>query len=282
MRLFWVCCLLLPLSALSQSRWHLSLMGGASNYSGDLQTKNFTLDQSNGAFGLGVLYDLTPQLALRAGFNYGKIAADDKKNPPALQQRNLNFTSKITELNLLMEFRPWDLEIRRFSPYLFTGLALYHFNPYTYDSSGNKYFLQPLGTEGQGLAAYPERKLYKLTQLSIPLGAGIRFKVNDRVSLGYEAGFRKTFTDYLDDVSTRYADPSLLLQYRGAKAVELAYRGGELKSGDPNYPVPGTIRGSSNHKDWYYFQGITVTIALGQVNPFHRRGSSLACPPSPI
>ena len=76
--------------------------------------------------------------------------------------------------------------------------------------------LQPLGTEGQQVSGkFPDRhypKPYKRTQLSIPMGAGINYKVNRQINLGYEIGWRKTFTDYLDDVSGRYANPADLGQ----------------------------------------------------------------------
>lgn len=80
--------------------------------------------------------------------------------------------------------------------------------------------------------------------------------------MGVEFGVRKLFTDYLDDVSTTYVDQNLLLLNRGAKAVELAFRGGELKNG-ATYPADGTQRGGNKAKDWYYFTGITASFRIG-------------------
>jgi opacity protein-like surface antigen len=250
--------------AVAQQRLHLTLFGGLSNYSGDLQAKRFTLEQSNFAFGAGLKYDVTPNLAFRLAFNHGTIEADDKRNnDPLLRARNLSFTSKITEGSLLLEYTLLNLEERRVSPYIYSGLTVFHFNPYAYDTVGNKIYLQPLGTEGQGMAQYADRKPYKLTQLAIPVGVGIKFRISDNTVLGYEVTLRKTFTDYLDDVSKTYVDQFALAQAHGLKAVEMAYRGGEVKGGNTTYPGDGTVRGGSKYKDWYYFTGFTIYIGLG-------------------
>jgi hypothetical protein len=90
------------------------------------------------------------------------------------------------------------------------------------------------------------------------------------VVLAYELGFRKLFTDYLDDVSGRYIDPAILLADKGPLAVEMSYRGGQIKGGDPTYPVAGSLRGSAKYKDWYYFSGIKLSIALNDSNEKHR------------
>lgn len=256
-------CLLFPVSALAQQRFHVTLFGGFSNYQGDLQEKTLTLNQANLALGAGVKYDLDAHFALRAGFKFGTIEATDKDNTGRLLARNLSFTSRLFEGNLLFEYTLFDLTEKKLSPYAFAGVAVFHFDPYAYDTLGNKVYLKPLSTEGQGLAEYPDRKPYKLTQFAIPMGVGVKFRINEKTVLGYEFGIRKTFTDYLDDVSTRYVDRDILLAARGPKAVEMSYRGGELKEGDPNYPIAGTVRGGEKHKDWYYFTGLTVTIGIG-------------------
>ena len=269
-----------PLFASAQTKLHGTLFGGFANYYGDLQNKPITLDQSSLAIGAGLKYDLTEHIAIRSGFMYGRIGADDKRNKASLQFRNLNFQSKVFEWNVLAEYTLFDMNQKQISPYVFGGLAIFHFNPYTFDSLGNKHFLQPLSTEGQGLAQYPDRKPYKLTQFSIPMGVGVKYRVTDRVVLGYEFGLRKTFFDHLDDISTTYVDQTALLNAKGPKAVELAYRAGELHGGDPTYPADGAIRGGSEFKDWYYFSGVTLTIGINTKNKlFNRKGNgSVNCP----
>jgi hypothetical protein len=278
MQKLWVfMCLLLPVAAHSQTRWSLTVFGGVSNYQGDLQAKAFTLDQSNLALGLGVKYDLTPRLAIRSGLNYGTVEAADASNKPSLRFRNLSFVSRIIEGNVLLEYTFFDMEDKKISPYVFGGAAVYHFDPFAFDSVGRKVYLEPLSTEGQGLPQYPDRKPYKLTQFAIPFGAGVKFRVGYNTVLAYEVGLRKLFTDYLDDLSTSYVDPLILAQERGPKAVEMSYRAGELTEGNPNYPAEGTVRGGSEFKDWYYFTGFTVYIGINAGRGPGRRGE-IGCP----
>ena len=250
--------ILLFASGANAQNFHLNLFAGASNYQGDLQDKRFTLSQSHLAGGLGLSYDLSDKFSIRSGITFGKISADDKYGRNKL--RNLNFTSNITEVNLGLEYYITRLEDHALTPYVFGGIALYHFNPYTTDTSGKKYFLQPLSTEGEGFVQ--GKNNYSLTQFAIPFGGGVKLSLSENINLGLELGFRKLFTDYLDDVSTAYVDQTLLLTNRGPKAVELAYRGNELKNGSP-YPAGGTLRGSAKHKDWYYFTGLTASFRFG-------------------
>jgi hypothetical protein len=255
--------IILPLASLAQKQVNVTLFGGFSNYSGDLQEKRFTLNQSHAAFGAGLSYEVMPKLLVRGGLTIGKLSADDKYSSKELnRRRNLNFSSALYDASIVADYSLYDLTIRRVTPYAFAGIALFGFNPYTYDSSGTKWYLKNLSTEGQGLSEYPDRKKYKLMQFSIPFGVGVRFRITDNAYLGYEIGVRKTFTDYIDDVSKRYVDEALLASNRGFKAVELAFRSNELKDVNLPYPQEGEIRGSEKYKDWYYFSGITLSIGL--------------------
>lgn len=278
MKSFLLVGILFPL--LTHAQWNVNLYGGFSNYIGDLQSSRYTSSQSNGAFGAGLQYDLSGHFSLLSNLSYGRISAADGYSKQAdLRARNLNFESVITEWNVLLEYNLLDLRVHRWTPYVFGGVALFHFNPYAYDTLGRKVYLRPLSTEGEGLPQYPGRKQYALTQFSIPFGGGIKFRVSDRVVVAYEIGMRKTFTDYLDDVSTRYVDQNVLLAARGPEAVEMAYRGNELADGKP-YPAAGTIRGAAKNKDWYYMSGLRVTIALndGALQLHRRNNGILDCP----
>jgi len=279
MKKFLLAGILIP-SLLNAQRLHINLFGGFSNYSGDLQSKAFTMDQSFAAFGGGLQYDLTDHFSILGNLTDAKVGASDVYNKPELKPRNLSFQTKIYEANIVGEYTLFDLSQKRFSPYLFAGLALYHFNPYTFDTSGHKVYLQPLSTEGEGLPQYPGQKPYKLTQLAIPFGAGIKLRISDNVVLAYEIGLRKLFTDYLDDVSTMYVDPAILLAAKGPKAVELAYRGNEIKGGNPNYPPVGAKRGSPKYYDWYYLSVIKICIGINSMGTSYGRGprGSLDCP----
>jgi len=251
--------LLLVPGAVKAQDVSLDIFGGFSNYQGDLQDKKFSLNQAHAAFGAGITYAISEKFNVRGGFTVGKISGDDKKSETN-KSRNLNFSSPVSELSLTLEYQLLSMQEHRLSPYIFAGVAYFSFNPSTIDTSGRKVFLQPLSTEGEGF--YNDRKKYKLHQFSIPFGAGLKFSLSNTVTLGLEAGLRKTSTDYLDDVSTTYIDQNILFNNRGQQAVDLAYRGYELPGGVQTYPADGTQRGSAKSKDWYYFSGLHVYFKL--------------------
>ena len=257
----------------SAQGFNLDLFLGTSNYLGDLQEKRFTFNQAHLAGGIGLSYDLTEKFSLRGGVMFGKISGDDKLGRN--KARNLNFSSGLTEAHVGVQYYITPLGQRSLTPYVFAGLGLYHFDPYTHDTSGTKYYLKPLSTEGQGFIE--DKEYYSLTKMAIPFGAGVKLSLSDKINVGLEIGFRKLFTDYLDDVSDVYVDRNLLLANRGEKAVELAYRGDEIKDGTFTYPDAGSQRGSPQVKDWYYFTGLTLSYKLGGGN---RKGDKAqwSCP----
>jgi len=289
MRTFSKLLVLLCISSFGYSQnFHIGVAGGLSNYQGDLIDKYYDPRQSHGHFGVIVNYELADQFMLRGGFTFAKVSGNDRfSSKNVLQMRNLSFESKIQELSLTGEFYINNLYYRRYSPYIFGGVALFHFNPYTFDSAGSKVFLKPLSTEGQGLAGY-KQKPYSLLQVSFPFGAGIKYALTDNIRIGAEVGFRKTFTDYLDDVSTSYADPNDLLNAKGAQSVSLAYRGDEVAGGNPIYPAKGEQRGGEQFKDLYYFSGLNITFRIGgnkagsEKGWFRSRKSKENCPPVPL
>ena len=244
--------------AMSQN-FFASVFAGSSNYSGELQEKRFSFSQSNLALGVGLLFEANEKLLIRGDFTYGRISASDEFSSKN-KVRNLSFYSYVYEYSLGAEYVLLDLYRYRVSPYLMTGIALYDFNPFTKDKDGNKIMLSELSTEGQGF--FDGRKDYKLRQYSIPIGGGIQWAINDNKRIGIVLGFRKTFTDYLDDVSTTYVDELVLAANRGQKAANIAYRGDEVPGGSSTYPAGGTQRGNPKTKDWYYFTGITFRIRL--------------------
>jgi hypothetical protein len=241
---------------------HVGVFGGLSAYQGDLQEKIFPKKLTNGIIGFTANYELTDQIFIRGGFNYSVLGGDDRyAKDSVLIYRNLSFETSIAELSLVGEYYIFDLYDQKFSPYVFGGIGLFHYNPYTYDNNRNRVFLQPLSTEGQGLSQYPKK--YSLTQFALPFGGGVKYAFSENVRLGLEFDMRKTFTDYLDDVSTSYPDINDLLQSKGQTAVDFSYRGDEIPGGDPNFPAKNTQRGGSEHNDWYYFIGLHLTFRLG-------------------
>lgn len=277
-------------TALTAQDLRLNLFGGMANYNGDLQSRPITFQQAKYSVGLWASYDINPYVMLRGGLHFAEVRAEDRfQKNPANVLRNLSFATNIIELHAGAEYHFLGMTDRVFSPYVFGALAGFHYNPYAYDQAGNKVFLKPLSTEGQGLASYPDRQPYSLTQFTVPLGVGVRMVLTDRIDIGAEFGYRKTFTDYMDDVSRSYVDQAVLLASRGPKAVEMAFRTPEVPghSIDP-YPVDLEKRGGSEFKDNYYFLGLTFTYRItggdrsgGRSNGGRsggKRRSSLGCP----
>jgi len=261
-------------------RLSVNIMPGLMNYSGDLQPSPLTFKEACLALQVGLQYRLTNNLYLRGDYLAGEVQADDKKNSSRYRIRNLNFRSVILEGSFSLEYDFYKLRVDKvWTPYVFAGVGYFFFNPYTHDTAGVKYYLQPYGTEGQGLAQYPDRKLYNLYQFNIPAGFGLKYAINQRVSIGFEVGFRKLFTDYLDDVSSKkYPDENALFNARGPKAVELSFRTGEL---DPNVSIVTSQRGSPTSKDYYYTGLFKFTYTFpssdpGGTNSFDRK--SISCP----
>ncbi|TWV99890.1 outer membrane beta-barrel protein [Chitinophaga pinensis] len=256
-----------PFSGFSQY-WQAGGFIGTSNYSGDLVQTRVDLKYTRFALGVFLKRDINRYLTIRGGLSYGRIAGADSTNRDTfLLKRNLSFRSPIWEGQLGFEFNFLDLDEKKITPYVFASVAVFSFYPTTKDSLGNTINLRPLGTEGQGLAAYPTRKEYNLRQISIPFGAGVKILLTENWIAGFEFGLRKTFTDYLDDVSLTYVDRNTLVRTRGQKAADYAYRGDEVPVGSHvtpgTYPEDGTIRGSDKYKDWYMFTGLTLSYRFG-------------------
>ena len=246
---------LLPLAAFSQ-HWQFELMSGSTGYAGDLTEINPSVKSLGPSAGFFIKYKIHPQVILRTGVLFGSVSGDDKNNKDSLLlKRNLSFKSNITEFHAAVEVNLLDPADSKAYPYIFAGAGLFHFNPYAFDKNGEKTYLQPLSTEGQGLPEYPDRKPYKLTQFCIPFGGGLKMTITEKVDMGIEFGVRKIFTDYLDDVSTRYVDYNVLEEAKGPKAVEMAFRA-KTPAGAHIIPVKNDIRGNPGKKDVYYFAGL--------------------------
>lgn len=238
---------------------------GGSYYIGDLNPMGHFNQFTKPAGGLVFRYNFNPRLSARANLLFGAIEGDDSfSDSPAQQQRNLYFKSNISELSTQLEFNFLDYAIgdekHEFTPYIFGGLAGFVFKPQA-KVNNNWVDLQPLGTEGQGLPGASTKKKYKLMQISLPFGVGVKANLSKNIGVSIEWGMRKTFTDYLDDVSTTYYDPIKLAAKRGALAAQLS----DPSIGtDPQYGNVGRQRGNPTTTDWYSFAGIALTVKIKQ------------------
>lgn len=237
----------------AQKSDEIGIFLGGSYYTGDLNPNGHLNSLTRPAAGMVYRHNFNYRLAVAGSALFGSIQGIDARSSSyEQQQRNLSFRSPLYELAGRAEFNFIEYKIgddkHQFTPFMFLGLALFNFNPKA--SYGNNWILlQPLKTEGQS-------KPYKRTQISIPFGAGIKANMAKRIGLVVEWGLRKTFTDYLDDVSTVYADPAVLFANGGAIAVAVADR-----STTPTDDV-GRQRGNPRNKDWYAFAGFTLTFQL--------------------
>lgn len=239
---------------------------GAAGYNGDLNEK--ITKRIKPAVSATAAYQITNRFLVRSGLLLASLEGGDKwSGTEFLQQnRNLSFKTDLTELSFVAEFNFLNLNKSNWTPYVFGGIALFHFDPYVMDS-GKRVYLKPLSTEGQGLAEYPDRRGYSLNQTAIPFGGGFKFVVNDNLISAFELNLRRTSTDYLDDVSTAYVDAGTLLKQRGETAIRFSYRGAEVPGGisdypDNDYPLAGAQRGGSKYKDCYYTAGFHLVFRL--------------------
>jgi hypothetical protein len=238
---------------------------------------NFGKTRLAGSVYLSAMYEY--MFALRLEATFGQVTADDKvleKVAPTTfgrYERNLNFKSKITDFMLGVEIHPLYIINRndedkappRFSPYLYGGVGFFSFKPQT-TLGGKTVDLQPLSTEGQGFAEYPDRKPYKLNQINIPFGAGIKYELSSTLNLRAEFIYRKLNTDYLDDVSTEYIDPNLYANYfTGAKltnALLLNDRQYELM---PSHITKvGDQRGNPKNNDGFFTFNLKIGYSFGR------------------
>jgi len=240
----------------------------------------------------GLFIGIAPRewIGFRLAVNTGVLEGDDKEAPNkggdevTRLQRNLNFSSRLWEGYVAVEFYPSvfleqyeDLK-GKFRPYGIIGVGLYHFNPTTKDNSGNTVELQPLHTEGQGFAEYPDRKVYKLTQAEIPMGFGFKYYLKENMFIGLEVLHRKLFTDYVDDVSTNYIDPVYFDKYLSpadaALARQLNYRGTYASVTRPS-DVVGAQRGDPKQNDAFFSTILRLGWRLREMSGAERQ---MRCP----
>ncbi|MDB5252420.1 MAG: hypothetical protein JWP27_1589, partial [Flaviaesturariibacter sp.] len=242
----------------------IGVSAGFVNYEGDLKPNSFTFSQSHPYLSFYVVKPLHNRVSLRAGAGVGALEAADRNNRGYLVPRNLSFQTSLKEAYAGLELYFFNREKARFAPYVFAGAAVFHVNPWARDRDGSKVYLQPLGTEGQGLEAYPGRTPYALTQYALCMAGGVKFELSPSVTIGWELSQRKTFTDYIDDVSSSYVDRQELLAARGPVAADMAFRGDEIDA-DSHYPAAGEQRGTPTENDWYYFFGVTLEVRMSAV-----------------
>src|ERR1044072_6161528 len=168
------------------------ISAGAAHYFGDLNTRA-KLNRPKPAFGVFFRKQFGNYTALRVAIHYAQLGYSDVYNTQNEYQhrRNLSFNSNVFELTLqgdfnFFKFVPADPEYA-FTPYITFGVGVFSYDPYAY-LNGQKYFLRPLGTEGQGTALYPNRKPYSSMAVCFPLTVGFKYALNEDLNLFGELG----------------------------------------------------------------------------------------------
>lgn len=263
-------------------------------------------DYFNNLHGMGgffVRYSAHPAFAMRLGVNYGALYANDNWNYTAVKSaaspeddayqryiRNQNVRSNTWEPYFMFELAPLRFNpesrgaMRRFQPYIMAGVSYFHFKPQTeYKTRAGDNLgwvdLYDLNVEGNGISVSEgfskervadSKPTYKLWQLAIPLGIGVKWDIGRRLALGVEYNYRYCFTDYLDNTSYKYISYNDLLLVHGGNiekaqlAYELADRSWQVNPDLSQKPLnsPGQLRGNPSVNDSYSTFGIMLIFKV--------------------
>lgn len=230
--------------------------------------------------GLGYRFRFHPRWATSTQLYFALVDGKDSNTDEIIRRsRNLSFRSPILELSQRLELIILANEkvgarynirgLKGMRPradvlYVFSGISGFYYNPQT-QINGKWTNLRPLRTEGQGLPGGADE--YGMFSLAIPFGVGFKFGIGQFWRLGMEISYNKTFTDYIDDVSTVYYSPSTLASEVGSDAVYAANPAIENHS----WFGEGMQRGNSEDKDAYLFANIVLTRNITYPKP--KRGS---------
>lgn len=243
-------------------------LGGANQIGTDYSIKDWDFPSMSFGGSLGWRYRWHPYYSTTTILNVGMLkGADALTSDPIRQARNLSFRSVFINLSQRFELIVLANEKigRRFNIpnlkgfkdhneqiYLFAGIGAAYYNPKA-NLNGSWTTLKDMRTEGQGLPGGAEE--YKRITATIPLGIGMRMGINRFWRVGLELSYVKTFSDYIDDVSTSYYDPSILISEVGPEAAFLSNPASSTNQWLFN---PGSQRGDKQ-KDALFYMNLTIT-----------------------
>ena len=297
----------------AQSRFEFGFTVGPSNFLGDLGggkgkgqpfIKDNMIPLTRLMAGAHVGYFVLPYLNFEMQFSIGRLEGADSLIKDkggfelARKERDQHFRSPLKEVYLAAKFYPTTLLFdydpesftSRLRPYFIAGIGMFSFNPQgqyiANDGTKTWVDLRPLRTEGQGTPNHPNKEEYKLTEINIPYGFGIKYFLSPHASLSFELVNRKTFTDYIDDVSTSYIDNNDFSTFFGpgttqaAIAAQMANKNAYNNGGVYRTSYgPGSKRGTPSNMDSYYSSMLKLNIRLrSKDEPMLLRGSQFACP----
>lgn len=224
LRLLWVVSFAVLVSSASGQKSEVGFGVGTFNYTGDL-ARTYNVLNSKPAVTVFYRANLSQVVSLRTALTGGGLGASDRRPVDAFaERRNASFSIFVMEASTVMEyhFMNWrdDKHIMRFTPYLFGGLAIFGIS----------------GSENKASE-------YSNVQVAIPFGLGMKYILNPKWYVSLEFGARKTFFDYLDNVSA-----------------------------GTNQLVKNYQYGNPYDNDAYYFVGLSLTRAFYEIpcptNPY--------------
>jgi opacity protein-like surface antigen len=237
----------------SAQTWEFGGFLGGAGYMGDINpVKAYKL--TDPAFGVQIKRNFDSYWSAKLNFMQGNVRASDAESSNSFQiERNLDFYSPISELSMQIEFNlfrymagaDFGYATRKFSPYLFTGIASFSYNPLT-KFNGEDVPLRLVQTENIA---------YKKSAISVPYGAGVKYNISGKWTLLAEIGYRTAFTDYLDDISGRYVDFNVVTP---ASQLTQALADRSIAQ----IGTPGTQRGDFRPRDTYMFAGVGLTYTF--------------------
>jgi hypothetical protein len=213
-------------------------LGGSPNAGKDYSPRDLNFSQTRSAFGFGARYKIKRWINVAGKFDYLILKGDDATSDnPIRKNRNLNFRSSLFELSSRVEIgfqssrtsgnkygikKNYSAASKNMTHNLFgfVGIGVFYHNPKGKDASGKYVALRPLHTEGQGLPGGP--KQYSPVSICIPIGVFYKLNINKKYTIGFEVMFRKTFTDYIDDVGSTYYDRAALEANYGLQSAQMA------------------------------------------------------------
>lgn len=251
------CLLTFPLTRAPAQPLEIGVLGGVSVYNGDFSpVRNVDYFQIlRPAGSIFLRYAPADWLGIRLGLLVTTLGGNSDLNTTTVyRNRSVALRTPLRDLALTVELSPFNIRLLGLDvrPYLYTGGALYHFEPQL-RIDGQWVKMQPFGTEGQGLPGNPPR--YKTQGFAFTAGGGIRVAISDRIVLGAELGGRIPYTDYLDDVSGLAVNYPRLLRERGAEVATLSNPAATENTGD--------YRRGNRAADFYYHGGVSIHYRFG-------------------
>lgn len=271
----------LPFMAGAQYLWDFGGGVGAANYLGEMGGQELTrrdfvvdmkLSQTRSTEYVFARYRFNQYFAAKATLAHLTIkGADSLSTNPGRVGRNLSFRNNMFELNAQAQFFFYEVNDlghtyrynNNFRAYVGGGIGGVYHNPKAlYQDEWVK--LRPLMTEG--------KKYTKVTAV-LPVSAGFYFTIKKQHRVGWDITWRTSFSDYLDDASTTYADPSQMSS--DPLASILANRTDELRPGTIPVPqeasyLPGNKRGDPTHRDSYISTSVEYSYVIRGKSSIYR------------